>query len=337
MYLAPKSALRSPFDGIATHVNGLLTSREVLEASGLNWRVEERPIQLVNGQTITTHKATVRGDTGAILGVVGKGFHPLQNSEVFAFADQLVGEGKLEYVGAGTFNEGKKIFVQCRAVGNVNEGEFGPIEVAKDDVVYPYFLFVNAHDGSSAVNTINTEIRAWCTNSLNAAINSAKKRANTRISVRHTKSMAERMQQAMETFVWAKVNHLNWAKDARALAQKKIDKEKELASYFDAVFEVIPTEDVTTLTKNRRERLVELFETGAGNELPGVRHTRWAAVNAVTQFLGHESRTAVRGLDELVLTDEERNQRVRQKRLESNLFGSNADTADRAFELALSM
>lgn len=335
-----QSRLTSPFAGVSKEVTGALTSKEVLNQSGLNWRVREKQISILGEDTpIDTHKAIVREDTGLRLGIVGKGYHPLQNSEVFAFADNLIGEGKMEYVGAGTFNDGKRIFVQCRAIGDSSAGELGPVEVAKDDIVYPYFLMVNGHDGSSAVNIIETEIRVWCWNTLNAAINSAKKGKGTCISIRHTKSMQERMEQAKETFAWATKNHVDWAKDATALAQKKIDKEKQLAAYFDAVFQVVPveaTQEATTMSKNRRERLIELFETGAGNELPSVRGTAWAAVNAVTQYLGHESRTAIRGVSKNI-DEESRAVLERQKRLESNIFGGNANVADRAFEQALAL
>jgi phage/plasmid-like protein (TIGR03299 family) len=333
--------LASPFAGVSKEVSGVSTSKEVLNQSGLNWRVKEKPICIMGESTpIDTHKAIVREDTGLRLGIVGKGYHPRQNSEVFAFADNLIGEGKMEYVGAGTFNDGKRIFVQCRAIGDSERGELGPIEVAKNDIVYPYFLMVNGHDGSSAVNIIETEIRVWCWNTLNAAINSAKKgKKGTCISIRHTKSMQERMEQAKETFAWATKNHFDWAKDAQALAQKSIDKQKQLAEYFDAVFQVVPveaTQEATTIAKNRRERLIELFETGAGNELDSVKGTAWAAVNAVTQYLGHESRTAIRGVAKNI-DEESRTVLERQKRLESNIFGGNADVADRAFEQALAL
>ena len=331
--------LSSPFEGSIQTVEQAQTSREVIEASGLNWRVVEKPIS-IHGEheIIDTHKAIVRADTNLRLGIVGHKYHPLQNSEIFAFADSLIGEGKLEYVGAGSFNEGRRIFVQCRATGS-GDDDFGPTEVADGDVVYPYFLFVNGHDGSSSVRVMNTEIRVVCQNTLNAAINSSKKKKDTSLCIRHTKSMSERLEQAKETFVWAKMNHLSWVKDAKRLVAAKIAKQAELASYFDAVFNVVPSEAAIEAERskvqedNRRMRLIELFESGAGNDNPAVRGSRWAAVNAVTQYLGHEARTGVRGGKSL--NEEQHAAMTRQKRLESNIFGSNADIADRAFELAL--
>jgi len=41
--------------------------------------------------------------------------------------------------------------------------------------------------------------------------------------------------------------------------------------------------------KTRHHRLMELFETGDGNDLPGVRGTLWGAYNAVTQWVDRES------------------------------------------------
>ncbi|MFK9175208.1 DUF932 domain-containing protein, partial [Escherichia coli] len=44
--------------------------------------------------------------------------------------------------------------------------------------------------------------------------------------------------------------------------------------------------------EERHDRLTELFETGLGADLPGVRGTLWAAYNAVTQYVDRESYTA---------------------------------------------
>jgi hypothetical protein len=39
-------------------------------------------------------------------------------------------------------------------------------------------------------------------------------------------------------------------------------------------------------------RLAELFETGIGTDLPGVRGTLWAAYNGITQWVDRESYTS---------------------------------------------
>ena len=62
---------------------------------------------------------------------------------------------------------------------------------------------------------------------------------------------------------------------------------------------------------------VVVFETGKGNDLPGVQGTVWAAYNAVTGYLGHE-----RG-------------RTDDGRLNSLWFGEGASLNRRALEAAL--
>jgi phage/plasmid-like protein (TIGR03299 family) len=334
----PHSRLRSPFEGVATAVDAdkVLTSKQVMVEAGLDWRVNEKKLFTEDKLAIDSHKALVRADTNSVLGVVGDGYEVLQNSEAFAFVDSLVAQGRMKYAGAGTFNGGKRIFIQCDARGGDNGG-MGMQEIAKDDPILPYALFVNSHDGSSAVLTILTAIRVVCRNTLNAAINSGSKKANSRYSIKHTKSLTERLQQAKIIFGWAEKNFTQFVEDAKVLAKKKIDKEAQLQEFLDAAFEVVPTEGNQTQNISRRERLTELFETGEGNTLPAVRGTAWAAVNAVTQFLDHESRTAVRGVNLDDIAEETRIQMQRAKRLESNMLGNNANIKERAFSLALAM
>src|SRR5687768_17610058 len=67
----------------------------MIAAAGLDWTVRQQPLEAVaerEGQPperlpVPRHVATVRSDTGAVLGVVGEGYQPLQNRAAFAFCD----------------------------------------------------------------------------------------------------------------------------------------------------------------------------------------------------------------------------------------------------------
>jgi phage/plasmid-like protein (TIGR03299 family) len=84
--------------------------------------------------------------------------------------------------------------------------------------------------------------------------------------------------------------------------------------------------DLAGKVRQAQEVMFRLFERGRGNDLPGIRHTTWAAYNAVTEYIDYH-RTA-RGSD-----PEERS----SNRLASIWFGSGAALKSRAFSLALQM
>ena len=251
----------------------------------------------------------------------------LQNSESFAFVDSLVDDGHLTYQGAGTTDDGQSIFIQ----GRLPEGG----EVAPGDFVWPYLAFVNYHDGSGSVTACLTSVRIVCGNTQRAAVREGRERGNA-INIRHTKNMHERLDLAREVFGWAQTNFGEFLRAAKSLSAKNVVSHKALSDYFKLVVEAEPAKDgmLSGKTVNKIDRLVELFEVGAGNDRPGVRGTWWAAVNAVTQFVDHEAPTAVRSVGR-DLSEAERAAAIRRKRYDSSQTGAGADTKDRAMALAL--
>jgi phage/plasmid-like protein (TIGR03299 family) len=328
--------LRSPLDGVSTPVKKAVTTQEVMRQSNLDWRVEEHDLQTVTGQEVLSHKALTRSDDNSMLGVVGKGFEVLQNAEAFAFCDSLVARGKVEYVSAGQLGGGKRIFIQCRIVG-----DNGPAEIAKDDIVEPYFLLANGHDGSLAVRSQTTPIRVVCQNTFMMATS---KKANHKdcAVIKHTANMQDRLSQSLQMFGWVERNFNTFVQMAKETVSKKITTEARLRKFFRETFQVeeskILDEESNTRLKSREDRLADLFMDGAGQDNKAIRGTAWAALNAVTQYLDHESNTRVEGASEADMGDEAKKAGlIRMKRFESNMFGNNAAIKKRAFDLALSI
>lgn len=318
--------LDAPWEGIVKPARTeSRTARQVMADAKLDWRCVEQQLVTTEGVTIHSHKAIVRETDNRVLGVVTKGYHILQNSESFSFVDSLVDDGHMTYQGAGTFDDGKSIFIQ----GRLPEGG----EVAEGDTVWPYLAFVNRHDGGGSVVTCLTSVRIVCANTQRAAIKQGRSSGNA-ISIKHTKSMHDRLEQSRQVFGWASTNFGEYLKAARSLTKKNVTNIAALREYFKNVFQTDLTPSARTV--NKLERLVELFEGGAGNSLRGVRGTYWAAMNAVTQYIDHEAPTALRGKDFKDLNDTEREAAMRSKRFESSQMGAGADTKDLALELALS-
>jgi hypothetical protein len=66
----------------------------------------------------------------------------------------------------------------------------------KDDVIQPYVLLVNSHDGSTALRMIPTTVRVVCMNTLNLALSHAGRKEG--ISIRHRPNLDQRVAEARE-------------------------------------------------------------------------------------------------------------------------------------------
>ena len=99
-----------PWHGLGTPISHLMTSEEALNASGLNWDVEARPIYTDNGIQIPGYIANTRNTDNSVLGVVTNKYTIVQNRDAFNFTDNLIGKGAI-YETAGSLRNGKRVFM----------------------------------------------------------------------------------------------------------------------------------------------------------------------------------------------------------------------------------
>lgn len=271
-----------PWHGFGTYVGeDNVYSEDVLRLAGLDWEVEKRPllVQPTEGlitQNIETHRAVVRTSDQSVLGVVGKGYTPLQNAKAVSLLDDLVGQGHVKYHTAGALRDGKRIWLLAKV---------GSYRVIGDDQVDEYLLLWNSHDGSSALRVLWTKIRVVCANTASAALSEGR---GTGLTLRHTSNMESRLSQAHEV--------LGISQEVFAESR---DFDKHLARFQmnsirwgDFVDELFPIADdaegrTVTYAKNRKDELTQLFESGTGQNLAGVSGTGWAAYNALTEYTNY--------------------------------------------------
>ena len=143
--------------------------------------MEQRNIQVCGGTKISNYKANVRSSDGKVLGVVSDRYKIVQNAEAFEFTDSLIG-GEVHYETAGSLNGGKKIWLLAKL----------PDTEIAGDKTEPYLCFSNTHDGSGAIRVCMTPIRVVCNNTLNLALDNAKRSW----SVRHTGDIRRKAHEA---------------------------------------------------------------------------------------------------------------------------------------------
>ncbi|MCL2285841.1 MAG: DUF945 domain-containing protein [Firmicutes bacterium] len=179
----------APWHNLGICVETALTSGEALEKSGLDWTVAQRPIMTDNYDPIPGYKANIRDTDNRVLGVVTDRYKVVQNHAAFAFVDSLLGEG-VRFETAGSLNGGKKVWMLAKLPNQYT---------MLDEQIEPYLVFSNSHDGSSSIRVACTPIRVVCQNTLNLALNTAKRIWSTI----HVGDLAHKMDEAHNTLMLA--------------------------------------------------------------------------------------------------------------------------------------
>lgn len=261
-----------PWHGLGTKVEDAPTSADALRLAGLDWRVEQKNIQLCGGSKVPGYKANVRSTDGKVLGVVSDRYRIVQNADAFEFTDSIIG-GDVRYETAGSLNGGKKIWLLAKL----------PETEIAGDKTEPYLCFSNTHDGSGAVRVCMTPIRVVCNNTLNLALDSAKRAW----SVRHTGSLQNKMHEARACLRMANRYMGALAEKADRMANTTITRD-QLNSILDELF---PVDEHTTerekqnIKKLRDEYMVCYFAP----DLVKFRDTAWGAYNAMSDMITHNA------------------------------------------------
>jgi phage/plasmid-like protein (TIGR03299 family) len=303
-----------PWHGLGTRLDNPATAAEAIVAAGLDYQVELTRLTTIDGIPVPQRVAVVRSDTQDVLGVVSPAYVPVQNRQAFGFLDAIAAEGGIRYHTAGALRRGERIWLLGKLPGEIRAR-------GSDDVTEKYLLLSNSHDGSSALRVYFTPIRVVCANTLAAAERASKGEG---IAIRHRGNLAYKVRAAQEVLGLA-VRYYDDLEDQIDLFAGHYPTSAQLESYFKSLYPD-PTEGSPSRARHAREALYTLFEQGMGNDLPAIRHSTWAAFNAVTEFIDH--RRSGRGQD----ADDRAS-----SRLESAWFGSGAALKARAFDLALVM
>ena len=290
------------------------TATEAIRSWGLDWQVGLAPVfaSLPTGSTprIPRSRAVVRLDTGEPLSVVGRRFRPIQNAEAFQLFDPVIAKFGATCERAGACDGGRRVWIQAKLPGGM--------WITKDDPVEKFVLLHLLHGGGS-LQVLETPIRVWCKNTLLRALEEGKHRA---IRIRHAGDVEGQIRDAETQLALSLTSFGVFEEQARAFAGRMIRKEA-LDAYFRSLVPD-PKDQDPSRAQGTREDLVRLFETGKGNDIPSVRGTLWAAVNAAVDFVDHERSTRAK-----------REEDAAASRWKSAQFGSGAALKERAWTKAL--
>ena len=282
---------RTPWHKLGKYVGeDVLTAQEAIIAAGLDWTVSKKSMYDELGNEIVDingrpYKRIVRDDTGDVMQIATDAYMPIQNTELFHdIFDEVVGTGCAKYEVAGSLQGGKKIWILAR----LKELDFN---VKGKDNVQAYMLLLDSKDGSTGCQMFETPIRGVCANTVRAAVSDRRRRNGAVAHFKHTKNYRNKIDAAKEIFATAREYYANYREQARMLASKQMEG-LELDAFLNTLLKMNDDEEKnSTRAKNQKQELVRLFHTGMGNELPEIRGTKWAAFNAVTEYVDYERST----------------------------------------------
>lgn len=277
--------------GLGTAIQPGLSALEALESLGLNWSVLESDslVATFPGEDRvfdcgTERKALLRSDTRTVLGVVGKGYHPLQNRELASIADGLgSGESSPQVDSAGSLAGGRKVFIALRGENTVIGG----------DEAYQYLLIANSHDGSGSLRIHPTMTRVVCANTYAGSESDS----HLGFAWRHTSGLAIKRSEIIAT-VGRWRQRLTLAREqADAMAAAEVNHDR-VRAIFTQVYEQQTGQRIdlaprTPLEAKRTSRaLAALSHMGKvfdAERQQGCKPSVWLAANAATNWIQHVS------------------------------------------------
>ena len=303
----------TPWHGLGVKLDNPATAAEAIAAAGLDWNVIKKPVYVRNihggFEEVAGKAAIVREDTQEVFSIMGDGYEPLQNWDGNGtLLDGVVGMGEAIYHTAGSLFGGRKVFLLVKLPED--------IEVIPGDVVQPYILLSNSHDGSQAVRMQVTPIRVVCANTLSAAL-----RGGGGFYAKHTKNVMQRATEAREVLGLAHAYYEMFARQVDQLVNTRMTV-IEVQDYLQQVYRF----QADKTYADQDHRIVKSYETTLDllnhptNTIGGIQGTRWAAYNAVSYYVDHER--PVRGG---AYRDD--------RRLDASWFGNGAELRQRAYDL----
>jgi phage/plasmid-like protein (TIGR03299 family) len=298
------ASFREPaWHGLGTVFDEEVSTAEMLKKAKLNnWDVRLEDIEIPNQFSSDKNYSFVVRDNPFILGnkdvlgVVGERYVPLQNEDLFDFADNLLDNGG-RWETAGSIKGGRVVF---GALALERETILDPNGVS--DKVNTYLLVNTSHDGSIAIQASITPVRVVCANTLNLALGNRGRGGSVKQSfkIRHTQTAQGKVAVAREALGLANQYMDEFSKMANAMIETEITK-----AQFDKIVELaypMPKDDAkkVSITKhaNKIDLINEIYVGDFNNTIAG---TAWGALNALTERLDWH-RAGRKGQTETILS-----------------------------------
>lgn len=245
---------------------------ELLDQTGLNWKVRTEDIVTTSGVSLDGYKAIVRDDTNTPLSVRSDEYYPYQNYELIELLDKVSGQTGLELRNGGSFKDGARVFVQLKS----NNLQLG------NDRIEGYLTGINSFDGSTSLAFGPSNITISCQNKFFAAF----RELNTKI--RHTKNMVVKVDEICRALEGVIQEEQKIFSSIVRLSEIRIgdnDVDNVIKKLFNLKKDIDLKDDeaVSTVTRNKLSR----FGVDLNGELQTKGDNLWGLFSGVTKYTTH--------------------------------------------------
>jgi phage/plasmid-like protein (TIGR03299 family) len=267
------SARELPWHGLGHVVPDVLTAKEALEITGLDFEPLKVPLyaRLPDGSVVLNEKAfaVVRSTDNKIIGSkVGSYWTGNAPRDVFDLLDNLVDDGSAKYETFGTLKDGSMMFVTMQIPQEILIGGVDPVAV--------FIAVVDSYDGSSPFRLIVTPVRIVCTNTASLAIGQAQ-----RIwKVRHTANVQGKLEEARRSIGLT----FKYVDEFEKEMEKLIHAELTMSEAEKIVRQVVPGDpEEGRLFTDSQSTILDLFQSSPTLD-DSFRQTKYGLFQSVSEF-----------------------------------------------------
>lgn len=246
--------------------------QDILNQSGLNWKVRQEPLQTASGIILDDYRALVREDTNDVLSVRSDAYHPFQNEQLIELLDRVSNRTGLEISRGGSFKNGARVYIQLKST----DLKLG------NDRIEGYLTGINSFDGSTSLAFGPSNITISCQNTFFASFRQLDAK------VRHTSGM----QIKIDDICYRLENSLDEEKkmfnNIVELSETRFDdiiKDRVIRKLFDIKPEVSLT-DVDALSSRKFNQLSKFYVDLSG-EISQKGDNMWGLFSGVTKYTTH--------------------------------------------------
>ena len=296
------ASLREPaWHGLGEVFTEEVSTKEMLKKAKLNnWDVRLEEVPIPSGmESDKSYSFVVRDNPFTkgnkdVLGVVGERYVPLQNEELFDFADNILDNGG-RWETAGSIKGGRIVF---GSLALERETVLDPNGVS--DKINTYLLVNTSHDGSISIQASITPVRVVCANTLNLALGNRGRGGSVKQSfkIRHTQTASGKVAVAREALGLANAYMDEFDKLANEMIQTEVNKKK----FDEIVLALYPkpkdeAKGAISRWENKIDLINDIYVGQFNNTISG---TAWGVANALTERLDWY-RTGRKGKTESIL------------------------------------
>lgn len=272
-----------PWHQLGRPVDGIQSGEDMAVAANLDWSVLENELTFALPdpdrvdetltQTVPDYKALTRGVDGHYLATVRKTYKPIQNEEMFSFAEALMGEG-VKFETAGALYDGRVVWALAVVEDLI-------IRVDGDDSpILPYMVLTTGHDSLHAFRVKNSPTRVVCANTLDAALKGEGREA----IIRHTKTAPDRIAVAKAAKKIGIAYFDAFQNFATQLSAKKMTL-RDVTAFTEKLIPTAPDAERTSKSDAQRAEIMSIIQHA--DNLADMDLTGWKVYNAVGQWADH--------------------------------------------------